>query len=578
MLRRHRWPAVMLAAVCLLAVVADAQDKSIVRVEPGRLMALVIGNEEYAKAPLRNPVNDARAVAGVLRNKLGFADENVELLENVASHAELKLAVKDFGARLRPTDLAFFYYSGHGKAVNRQNYLLPTEFGTDGPVEDKYVEYEALGEDLVRVALNTAQLRLIVLDACRNNPYGTDKSPTQGLVPAGSAAEGELLAYATGEGQTATDMGQGTGVYARHLVAALQEPGVEITQVFRTVRNKVYAETGKKQRPQVVDELVGKEFYFLPPKGPVGSGTGSGTGGGGVVRPPPEVPGWKRDWQELKDIKDPALKGGVEKYIEKYKDEAEADVLVEMAKGLLAKLERQERSARLAGSSWQSPLGMEFVWVPAGRFVMGSPESEEGRYDDERQHEVRISRGYWMGRYEVTQGEWKAVMGESPSFFSECGARCPVDSVSWEDVQEFISKLNKKESGNRYKYRLPTEAEWEYGARAGTAGVRHGELGSIAWYDGNSGDRTHPVGQKRANAWGLHDTLGNVWEWTADWYGDYPSGLVTDPRGPLTGSDRVGRGGGWNSGARDVRTAHRSATHSPGDSCNNDGFRLVRIE
>ena len=144
------------------------------------------------------------------------------------------------------------------------------------------------------------------------------------------------------------------------------------------------------------------------------------------------------------------------------------------------------------------------MWVPAGRFVMGSPEGVVGRDDDEGpMHEVRISRGYWLGKYEVTQGEWEAVMGENPSNFKECGSRCPVDSVSWEDVQEFTQKLNERESGSGNRYRLPTEAEWEYAARAGTAGARYGEVGEIAWYEGNSGGRTHPVGQKRANGCGV---------------------------------------------------------------------------
>ena len=230
-----------------------------------------------------------------------------------------------------------------------------------------------------------------------------------------------------------------------------------------------------------------------------------------------------------------------------------------------------------AGETWTSPLGMEFVGIPAGSFVMGSPEDEAGRYSNEVQHEVRISRGFWMGRYEVTQGEWEAVMGENPSYFGVCGARCPVEMVSWDDVQEFIRRLNERESGSGYEYRLPTEAEWEYAARAGTTGARHGELDEIAWYSGNSGDETHPVGEKRANAWGLHDMLGNVGEWTADWYGDYPTGSVTDPEGPDTGSYRVFRGGGWSDFARLVRSALRYA-YSPGGRSRNFGFRLVRTE
>ena len=253
---------------------------------------------------------------------------------------------------------------------------------------------------------------------------------------------------------------------------------------------------------------------------------------------------------------------------------------------------------------------MEFVRIPAGSFVMGSPEGEEGRDDYERQHEVTISQGFYIGKYEVTQGEWEAVMGRNHSDFKACGSRCPVENVSWDEVQEFIGRLNDLGSESGYAYRLPTEAEWEYAARAGTVGATpEGELRILgesnapvldgqAWYGGNSGvsyeggfdcsdwgERqyeselcgTHPVGQKRANGWGLHDMLGNVWEWTADWDGAYPGGPVTDPTGPSMGSRRVVRGGGWHTHARYVRSAYRSL-YSPGSRYAGIGFRLVRTD
>ncbi len=229
------------------------------------------------------------------------------------------------------------------------------------------------------------------------------------------------------------------------------------------------------------------------------------------------------------------------------------------------------------GSSWTNSLGMEFVWIPAGQFLMGTPRHAEGTYGDETRHEVRISRGFWLGKYEVTQREWEAVMGTSPSRFSDCGPRCPVDNVSWFDAEGFIQRLNDRETRSGYEYRLPTEAEWEYAARAGSLGIRHGEVEEVAWYSSNSGGKTHPVGQKRANAWGVHDMLGNVWEWTGDWYGDYPAGSVTDPKGPASGWGRVDRGGGWGTIARGVRSANRGS-HSPGSRINYIGFRLVRSE
>jgi len=165
---------------------------------------------------------------------------------------------------------------------------------------------------------------------------------------------------------------------------------------------------------------------------------------------------------------------------------------------------------------------MKFVLIPAGRLTMGSPK-----------HEVEISRPFYLGQFEVTQGQWRAVMRNNPSYFSQCGDDCPVEQVSWEGVQEFIRRLNKKEGTD--KYRLPTKAEWEYACRAGSQsaygfGSDAGRLGEYAWYEGNSGGKTHPVGQKKANSWGLHDMLGNADEWTqgrvlcGGWYST-PGGL-----------------------------------------------------
>ena len=226
---------------------------------------------------------------------------------------------------------------------------------------------------------------------------------------------------------------------------------------------------------------------------------------------------------------------------------------------------------------WVNSLGMEFVRIEAGSFVMGSPENEEGREADERQHEVRISRPFYLGKYEVTQGEWEAVVGPNPSHFRECGARCPVENVSWYDAQEFIRQLQWREAERGHRYRLPTEAEWEYAARAGTTAARYGELDGIAWWEGNSRKRLRPVGGKGANAWGLQDMLGNVWEWVGDRDGEYPTEGTTDPRGLGAGSARVNRGGSWNGSARHVRSAHRRYD-SPGYRHDDLGFRLARTE
>ncbi len=217
-----------------------------------------------------------------------------------------------------------------------------------------------------------------------------------------------------------------------------------------------------------------------------------------------------------------------------------------------------------------SPVPEGFVRIPPGSFQMGSPASEDGRDSGETQHRVTITRAFLMQATEVTQGQYRALMGKNPSHFASCGDDCPVEQVSWHDAVTYCNALSHKEGlpecydGDRLKgldckgYRLPTEAEWEYAARAGSTGARYGELDAVAWYWSNSGKTTHTVGKKNPNAWGLYDMLGNVYEWCHDWKSGYPSGLATDPTGPRAGSIRVNRGGSWNSPARFVRAAFRS--------------------
>jgi len=244
-------------------------------------------------------------------------------------------------------------------------------------------------------------------------------------------------------------------------------------------------------------------------------------------------------------------------------------VLVDLAPGSVRRFYRTVADPKPAG-----PSG--FVWIPPGTFVMGSPSSEEGRDADEVQHTVTLTQGFWMSDHEVTQSECQAVMGNNPSYFKGDLNR-PVEQVRWDEAVLYCQKLTERErAGGRITaqqaYRLPTEAEWEYAARAGTTGARYGELDTIAWWSGNAGNQTRPVKQKAPNAWGLRDMLGNVWEWCSDWHGNYPPGSVTDPTGPGSGSYRVDRGGGWNNDARRARSALRSG-FAPGFRFYNLGFR-----
>ena len=236
--------------------------------------------------------------------------------------------------------------------------------------------------------------------------------------------------------------------------------------------------------------------------------------------------------------------------------------------------------------SVEFPAPANLVFIPPGTFRMGSAATEVDRYDDEGpQRAVTISRGFWMEKYEVTQGKYLTVMGDNPSLFTGDPER-PVETVSWQDATNYCGKLTELERAagriatNSF-YRLPTEAEWEYACRAWTSTrFSYGDdesyvnLANYAWHEGNSGVTTHPVGRKLPNSWGLYDMHGNVWEWCQDLYGPYPSGIAVDPQGAPAGFNRVFRGGSWNYEPRGCRSALRSFI-LPEISDSAIGFRVV---
>ena len=217
---------------------------------------------------------------------------------------------------------------------------------------------------------------------------------------------------------------------------------------------------------------------------------------------------------------------------------------------------------------------MELIWCEPGTFTMGSPASEVGRFEDELQHKVVLTKGFWLGKYEVTQAQWKSVMGSNPSKFN--GDNHPVDTVSWTDCQRFIRNVNAKLD---IAMRLPTEAEWEYACRAGSDGAvsGNGVLGDMAWYEVNSSHQTHDVGTNKANAWGFYDMHGNVLEWCSDWFSVPSESAASDPKGPPAGAFKILRGGCWFFFERDCRSAYR-LKRAPGLRNCIFGFRLACSE
>ena len=579
--------AVLLAASLLAGCNADSGgvDRGQVSGSDGRV-ALVIGNATYESSgigSLNNPVRDAEAVATALR-EVGFK----VTVKNDLQNSRFLEALNAFEEASRRAEAAAFYYAGHAMEQGGVNYLIPVDMGRPTGVHEA-VELEEVIESM------RGERNLVFLDAGRS-PSGRTRgeiagSPlSRGLavvrVDEETLVRGFAFSYAA-EPDTAAEDGEpeGNSPYAAALAAHIGTPGQRLQDLLMEVQLAVSTATEGRQRTWAAGSL-GSPFYFVP--APLEDEDED---------PMRQDDAWRKDFEVVRGSRSAAA---VEAYIRKYEQVPAAGQAVEEARALLTKLTEPV----------VSEIGMEFVWIPAGSFMMGSPGGEAGREGDEVQHEVRISRGYWMGKYEVTQEEWEAVMGENPSRYSECGARCPVERVSWEDAQEFVGRLNERETGRGYRYRLPSEAEWEYAVRAGTFGAtpegelrvvgerNASELDGEAWYGGNSGvayaggydcsewegrqyeaERcgTHPVGMKRANGWGLHDMLGNVWEWVGDWYGEYPSGAVTDPEGPVTGLYRVGRGGSWFSEAQLVRSAFRGY-REPGYRTDDIGFRLVRTE
>lgn len=222
----------------------------------------------------------------------------------------------------------------------------------------------------------------------------------------------------------------------------------------------------------------------------------------------------------------------------------------------------------------RNALGMEFVYIQGGTFMMGG---DADFFKKQPVHQVTISKGFYMGKTEVTQGQWKAVMGYNPANFKECGDNCPIENVSWDDTQEFIRKINMRGDGT---YRLPTEAEWEYAARAGSNskygfGSDEESLKEYAWFSWNSTQQTHPVASKKPNDWGLYDMQGNVWEWCNDWYEKYSDKSLIDPTGAASGTNRVYRGGSWMSNTDEMPIRFRQQW-LPSIKQDTHGFRLIR--
>jgi len=548
-------------------------------------IALVIGNGAYKEGILKNPVNDAADMAATLKDS-GFY---VSVLEN-GNQRQMEDAIRSFGDRLRDQGgVGLFYYAGHGIQYQGSNYLIPVGARISSESDVKYEAVDA-GRVLGKMEDAGNGLNIVILDACRNNPFARSfRSAEQGLARM-DAPTGSIIAYATSPGSVAADGTGRNGLYTGFLLKYLQQPGLTIEQMFKKVRQAVLRQTGSKQTPWESSSLTGN-FYFTKGEGSTPAPVAQSTNADAVL--------WKvvTDGNTISDY---------EFFLEKYPESnyaAVAQLKIRQLKrdgstGADASIGNQSSSQSPLQSYTDSVTGMEFVYVPKGCFQIGSPSGEDGRDEDEGPvHEVCID-GFYLGKYEVTNAEYRKFKSSHNSKDykgkSLNGDSQPAVYVSWDDAREYARWLTGKTGKN---FRLPTEAEWEYGARGGTSTSRFwGDSPNSACKYSNVADKTAkrnwsdwtvhycddgyavaaPVGSFNANDFGLYDMLGNVWEWCNDWYGEnyYGTSPRDNPVGPSSGKNRVFRGGGWFNGPRGVRSAIR-IRNSPDYRYFNLGFRLV---
>ncbi len=609
---------IVLLSLLLLAVGAvHAAEKRV---------ALVIGNGAYVNSPLRNPVNDAEDIASMLQ-RLGF-----EVIRKTnANRKTLRRSLREFREQLHQDTVGLFYFAGHGMQVEGRNYLIPV--GADVASEDEIPD-EAIDAASVLRKMKSANnvMNIVILDACRNNPFARSfRSGSRGLTRM-DAPTGSIIAYATAPDSVAADGAGRNGVYTKHLLNSLATPGLSIEYMFKKVRNGVIDETGGNQTPWEESSLRG-DFYFTPaavedqevtppvthPKPIVVAGgmdirdllaecsghlkanrLTSGTGGNAMEcykevlsrkrGHPDALEGLHTIERTYAQWADKALKQGnqgkARQNIEKLKKvNADYPDLYDLEQRL-AKSENPAPSPVVVSSTPSSTppavvpptsrksFEPEMIAVRGGCYQMGSPSSESGRDSDEKQHRVCVE-DFSIGKYEVTQAEWQAVMGSNPSRFK--GDRNPVEKVSWNDVQDYLRKLNAKTGKT---YRLPTEAEWEYACRSGGKNQKYcggHDVDRVTWYGSNSGGETRPTGGKQANGLGLHDMSGNVWEWTCSKYDNDYGGDESRCAAPQNGDECVTRGGSWGSKPEGARSASRYWYH-PGNQTYGLGFRLSRTK
>jgi len=550
----------------------------------GRRFAILIASSRFPNEPdlppLQFPENDVDGLNEVLRSEERGNFYKVVVLKNVPHH-EATLEIHKILSEARKDDLVLIYYSGHGK-VNSQRRLHLTMSDTVinalGYTSIPIETIKSLTEEFPSI-----NRKVIILDCCYSGLAGdafTRKGSLDDQFKAMFGGSGTFLMTASTAFQEANERPEDQyGVFTKHIIGGIRSGEADPDNHGVITMNDLYNYVDKRVRAEGCGQEPMK--WDLEVKG---GGLVIAKSGKKPIEPEEPLTKIQKILADLgyKDVSPDAILSILDKSVEPRKKPDPPKPKIEPS--VKPGKPPQNKTSSIE-PEFVNSINMKFVYIPPGEFMMGSPPDEPGRSDDEILHKVTLTKGFYMQTTQVTQKQWMAIMGSNPSHFKH-DENCPVEQVSYDNIQDFIKKLNLKEGAD--KYRLPTEAEWEYACRAGTTTPFYfGKCLSAnqANYDGNYPledcpkgqyrEKTVPVGSFAPNAWGLYDMHGNVWEWCQDWYGNYTADAVPDPTGPSSGSSRVLRGGGWNSVARYCRTAYRYYI-SPGSGLSYYGFRLVR--
>ena len=543
----------------------------------GKRIALVLGNTSYIDKPLPNAQNDAQGMATALRS-LGFE----VIAKTNQKQSEMKIAIREFGEKLASGEgnVGIFYFAGHGFQHDGRNYMVPIDASATDEIEavDGSVNLELV---LGKMEKSGKGLKIVILDACRDSPFRNWRSQTSRGLAFVNAPSGTIIAYSTAPGQTAADGKGDNSPYTGALLRHITKPN-NILRMFELVGEDVQKDTNEKQIPWMsTSSTNASEFYLVDARTvPIGA------------IDPDADPVPRRSIYTSMSFQTGIINNGI--------------------------LQQSNGVAEVFTEDLGKGVTLEMVKIPGGQFLMGEDEAGAAEYVKEcerwivekdkakcrewagwmvPQHRVRV-KGFLMGKYEVTQRQWRAVMGVGPPEMEKLEAKFksddkPVVNVSWAEVMEFIGKLNQKLGlTEKSRYRLPSEAEWEYAARAGTrTAYAFGETitPDIVNYDGNYPAGTTKKGRYReipilvgalplANGFGLYDMHGNVWEWCDDEFHQDYSGAPIDGsawNSSEVAANRVVRGGSWYSSAVICRSAYRYGL-APGVRSDDVGFRLSR--